>query len=743
MFKAILVLTVASASRSFALHPIQRQKIKQTRLSPNSYCRNPLLSLMNSISSEEVAASAGCPLPPVGLYLAADRAPDQEAAHPLSEFEHSILGSVADAMIVVGPRFEIEYVNRAAIELTGFSEDELVGQPADCLSEDSLFFSETVVGQLENKSTITGFETLFFRKDGTSFPVSLSLSKAIVPKSDNRIICFAQDISGRKRVDAEFRIISEIIHGVTTTSNLEELLQLIHKAIGKILYAENCFVALYNPETKLLHMQFFVDKYDPPPPPLEVGKGLTAYVFRKGHAMLMTSDVVNSLIEQGEVESVGTDSPIWLGIPLRTPNGIIGVLVVQHYEDRNAYCRQDVEFLTSVGDQIALAIERKRSEEALRKSDERFQLVTRATNDAIWDWNLQTDELWWNVGFQKLFGYTAEEVGTTVDSWTGRVHPDDFERVNNAIYQLIESGQQNWADEYRFLRRDGSYAFVKDRGYVVYDDNGKPLRMLGSMMDVTEHKNAEIQLELFNEKLQQSNRELQDFAYVASHDLQEPLRKVQAFADRLSSKYGSVLEGTGLDYLERMRSAGERMQKLIQDLLTFSRVSTKAQPFVAVNLDEVTREVLSDLEVSIEQAGAAVEIVDLPMLQADPLQMRQLIQNLVGNALKFRKSGVAAKLKIYGSHTKSAGRREDMWEISVKDNGIGFDEKYLDRIFTVFQRLHGRAEYEGSGVGLAVCRKIAERHNGTITARSTPGEGATFTVTLPLKQHVNEGSNNE
>jgi PAS domain S-box-containing protein len=298
---------------------------------------------MNSIPSEEVAVSSGCALPPAAFYAGNDVALAGEAS--LSEFEESVLGSAADALIVVDSGFEIEYVNRAAIELTGFGKAELIGQPADSLSEDSHFFSETVASQFGSKSTITGFETLFFRKDGTSFPVSLSLSKARDQKTGgSRIICFAQDISDRKRVEAEFRIISEIIHGVTTTSNLDELLQLIHRAIGKILYAENCFVALYDPETELLHMQFFVDKYDPPPPPLEVGKGLTAYVFRKGHAMLMTSDVVNQLIEQGEVESVGTDSPIWLGIPLRTPAGIIGVLVVQHYEDKNAYCRQDVEF---------------------------------------------------------------------------------------------------------------------------------------------------------------------------------------------------------------------------------------------------------------------------------------------------------------------------------------------------------------------------------------------------------------
>jgi light-regulated signal transduction histidine kinase (bacteriophytochrome) len=194
-----------------------------------------------------------------------------------------------------------------------------------------------------------------------------------------------------------------------------------------------------------------------------------------------------------------------------------------------------------------------------------------------------------------------------------------------------------------------------------------------------------------------------------------------------------------------MRSAAARMQKLIQDLLTFSRVSTKAQPFAAVNLDEVTREVLSDLEVSIEQAGAVIEITELPMLQADPLQMRQLMQNLIGNALKFRQAGISPVIKISGRHVKTGKKdfREDLWEISVEDNGIGFDEKYLDRIFTVFQRLHGRAEYEGSGVGLAVCRKIAERHNGSITARSTPGKGTIFTVTLPFKQTITEGQNNE
>ena len=217
-------------------------------------------------------------------------------------------------------------------------------------------------------------------------------------------------------------------------------------------------------------------------------------MFSESVPMLLTSQAVQELIDQGEVESVGTDSPIWMGVPLKTPTGAIGVLVVQHYENEDTYTHQDVDLLTSVADQIALAIERKRSEEALRISQERFELVTRATSDAIWDWNLQTGELWWNEGFRTLFGYQVEEIGTDIESWISRVHPDDSERVTNDIHRHIESGRHNWTDEYRFRRRDGSYASVIDRGYVVHDDAGMPIRMLGSMMDVTERKSLEEQL---------------------------------------------------------------------------------------------------------------------------------------------------------------------------------------------------------------------------------------------------------
>ena len=252
------------------------------------------------------------------------------------------------------------------------------------------------------------------------------------------------------------------------------------------------------------------------------------------------------------------------------------------------------------------------------------------------------------------------------------------------------------------------------------------------------------------QELARSNSELQEFAYIASHDLQEPLRKIQAFGDRLQAQYSEKLGDRGQDYLARMHNAAARMQALISDLLSLSQVTTKAQPFVSVDLGQVTQEVLLDLELAIEQTGGCVEVGELPTIEADPLQIRQLIQNLISNALKFHSAEVTPVIKVSSQMLEvEQGVTEKLvvilCQITIEDNGIGFDEKYLDRIFNVFQRLHNRSEYEGTGMGLAICRKVAERHGGSITALSKPGQGATFIVTLPIKQageqHYSETAN--
>lgn len=237
--------------------------------------------------------------------------------------------------------------------------------------------------------------------------------------------------------------------------------------------------------------------------------------------------------------------------------------------------------------------------------------------------------------------------------------------------------------------------------------------------------------------LRRSNQELEAFASIASHDLQEPLRKIEAFGDRLKQRYQTALGEDGRMYVERMQSAVKRMRALINDLLDYSRVTTKARPFAPVALSEVLAGVLSDLQMRIESSGGEIVTGPLPIIDADATQIRQLFQNLIANALKFHRPGVPPRVEITTATTTSA-TSEPRVEIRVVDNGIGFDMKYAERIFGIFQRLHTRAEYEGTGIGLATCRKIVERHGGTITARSAPGEGATFIIELPVRQPATE-----
>ncbi len=229
-------------------------------------------------------------------------------------------------------------------------------------------------------------------------------------------------------------------------------------------------------------------------------------------------------------------------------------------------------------------------------------------------------------------------------------------------------------------------------------------------------------------ELARSNADLDQFASIASHDLQEPLRKVRTFTEQVVVLEADRLSDKGSNYLQRANAAAERMQKLIEDLLKFSRVATHGRPFVPVDLDTLTHLVLEDLEAQVEQSGAIVSVEPLPTISADELQMRQLMQNLISNALKFRREGVVPRVAIDSRVTG------EQVELSVRDNGIGFEPQYGGRIFRVFERLHGRNEYSGTGIGLALCRKIAERHGGTVVAEGTPGEGATFTVRLPLHQ---------
>jgi len=370
------------------------------------------------------------------------------------------------------------------------------------------------------------------------------------------------------------------------------------------------------------------------------------------------------------------------------------------------------------------------AEARVLESEARFRTMAEAMPQIVWMTRPDGYHEYYNNRWYEFTGLTPEQsIGW---GWSDPLHPDDLER-SKARWQLSVEGGVPYEIEYRFRAADGKYRWFLARANPIRNERGTVTRWLGTCTDIDDSKRSAERLEDLVEArtlaLQRSNEELEKFAYIASHDLQEPLRKIQAFGDRLNTRFKAGLGEQGQDYIARMLDSAGRMRRLIDDLLMFSRVATKLAPLGMVNLNSVVRDVLSDLEVRVGQTEARVEVGPLPTLPADPAQMRQLFQNLVSNALKFRRPDVPPVVTIWAEPSPDlpGGCR-----VRVADNGIGFEPQYTDRIFQLSQRLHGRQQYEGTGLGLAICKKIAERHGGAITAEGCPGEGSTFIIDLPL-----------
>lgn len=378
-------------------------------------------------------------------------------------------------------------------------------------------------------------------------------------------------------------------------------------------------------------------------------------------------------------------------------------------------------------------------EAALAEARLRKRAILESSLDPIVTINHEGKIIEFNRAAEQTFGYARDRVLGS--------------RPSEMLFPpALASGQQERIDRYLMAgegsmlgkraevaaqRADGE-VFPAELAMTISQEGGEPV-LTFFIRDISLRKQIETDKARHAAELERSNYDLQQFAYVASHDLQEPLRKIRAFGDRLQTHNKDQLDETGRECIDRMQGAAARMQGLIDSLLSLSRVATGAHQFVAVDLGAIAREVVGDLEAQIAQTGGQVEIGRLPTIQADPVQMRQLLQNLIGNALKFRRPEEPPVVKVSGRFVHSRAHRpigshakEESCRIVVEDNGVGFDEKHADRIFGVFQRLHSRDRYEGTGIGLAICRRIVERHGGTIVAHSKPGVGSTFEIVLPV-----------
>jgi PAS domain S-box-containing protein len=370
--------------------------------------------------------------------------------------------------------------------------------------------------------------------------------------------------------------------------------------------------------------------------------------------------------------------------------------------------------------------ERKQAEAALRESEHRLRRAQEIAHSGSWELDLIHNSLIWSDEVYRIFGLAPQEFGETYEAFLEAVHPEDRVAVDRAFSSSIREGRDRYEIEHRVVRRSsGEVRIVHEKCEHFRNEEGRIIRSIGMVHDITERKQAEEQLKEYAERLERSNRELEQFAFMASHDLQEPLRKIEMFGDLLLER-ATGLNERERNYLDRMRSAAGRMRDMVAGLLQLSRVNTQGRPFVTVDLSQVTTEVLADMEEMIHRIGGKVSYSALPVVEGDPVQLRQLMQNLIGNALKYHQPEAPPEVKIY------AEQRSGKVQIFIEDTGIGFEQEDAERIFQPFQRLVGRSQYEGSGIGLAICRRITERHAGTIRAMSRPGRGTIFVLTLPV-----------
>jgi PAS domain S-box-containing protein len=398
--------------------------------------------------------------------------------------------------------------------------------------------------------------------------------------------------------------------------------------------------------------------------------------------------------------------------------------------------------------------ERIRTEQALRDSEARFRQLANSMPQLVWSAEPDGTVNYFNDRHQDLPGIVAYDDGTW--NWEAALHPDDLEATARVLKEAVATGSP-YEVEHRARTRSGAFRWQLSRGVPVVNDRQEVVQWYGSATDIHEQKEVERrlrereaelselstslerrvverteELSRANQLLQSRNLELHEFAYVASHDLKEPLRKIRTFAGMLVDEYGETLHEDARLYLDRIQYATERMMALIDDLLSLSRVSTQLAPAENVDFGDLIDATWADLGLD-ENWSLDNEVRGIPPIEADEVRMRQLVQNILSNAIKYRAEGRQLHLRVT-ARTVSTGDGLPAVEFAFIDNGIGFDPRHAERIFGAFQRLHGRTEYEGTGMGLAICRRIVDRHGGCMTASGVPGEGAVFTVVLPIRQ---------
>jgi PAS domain S-box-containing protein len=749
-------------------------------------------------------------------------------------------------------------VNKKMIEMYGYSRAEALTLDINMISLGKKPYTRDEAMAYLQKAARTGshlFEWLARDKSGRVFWVEINMRTAIIDGVE-RVLVVVRDVTERKRAEQVRIALYRISQAAQSSSNLTDLFRLIHGIINELMSANNFYIALYDADQQEIYYPYYADEFDTTPDPHPLGRGLTAYVLRSGKPVLVTPEFFDELVAAGEVESIGAPSVDWLGVPLLSARGVLGVMTTQTYYPDQRLTEDDLEVFSLVATQVALTVERKRSEDLLRESEARWrtlmanapQLImtidehgkilflnrpfpgfeeedaigrslldftTPASLDAVrqkirhvfmagisesfelpvvapdgrayWyacnlaplavdvridlgilnatditerknaeDALREREELYRRaIGAAGSVPYYLDQVrheytfvGEGIRELTGYEPAEFSPQIWKAmtletrmvgscgLYTVEEAVQKNeagllplWQSDSRIRDRSGEERWIFDGAVNILDDDGRLIGSIGTLQDISLRKSAEDQIRRLNNELEQRVRErtkeLESFSYSVSHDLRQPLRALDGYSRFLLSDYGELLPEEGQHYVKVIRQNAQQMGRLIDDLLAFSRLGRQAIQKETVNCKRLVEEVLEQLYTEREGREIQIHIHELSPCHGDETLIRQVWMNLIANAIKFTQKRTQALIEV-GQFVHDHER-----VYFVKDNGAGFDMKYSEKLFNVFQRLHRSEDFDGTGVGLAIVHRIVRKHGGRVWAEAKVDEGATFFFTIP------------